>query len=50
MFMNQEKNNMINFLVNYFERDLSQLMNMRDDDLEIMYDHAYYLTELERDL
>jgi hypothetical protein len=50
MLMNQEKKNMINFLVSYFERDFNQLMNLRDDDLETIYDHAYHLTELERDL
>jgi hypothetical protein len=46
----QEKENMINFLVNYFEKDINQLMNLRDENLEMIYDHAYYQTELERDL
>ena len=49
MLTYQEKNNMIHFLVNYFEGNLNYLMNMCDEDLEITYDQAYQLTEIERD-
>ncbi len=48
MLMIQEKENMINFLVNYFEKDINELMNLRDENLEMMYEHAYHLTEIER--
>lgn len=50
MLTSQERNNMIHFLVNYFQSDLNQLQVMSDESLEGIYNYAYYQTELERDL
>lgn len=50
MLTSQERNNMIYFLVRYFQSDYNQLLDMSDESLESIYDYAYYQTELERDL
>lgn len=49
MMTEQERENMIQFLVTYFEAPLIQLMNMSDSTLESTYEFAYYRKEMECD-
>ena len=43
----QERNNMIQFLVNYFGENPIQLENMSDHSLEYTYEFAYERKEME---
>lgn len=46
----QERENMIQFLVNYFGGDLNQLKQMNDHTLECTYQFAYERIEMENHL
>jgi hypothetical protein len=49
MMTNQERDNMIQFLMNYFGGEFNQLMNMSDYSLEHTYNFAYQRKEMESD-
>lgn len=50
MITNQERDNMIQFLMNYFGGDFSQLMKMNDHTLETTYNFAYERFEMENNI
>lgn len=49
MITNQERTNMIHFLVVHFGADPNQLENMNDHTLESTYEFAYKRKEMESD-
>ena len=49
MITNRERDNMIQFLMNYFGGEFNQLMNMCDHSLEHTYNFAYQRKEMESD-
>ena len=49
MISNQERDNMIQFLVNYFGGEPIQLEKMSDHTIEYTYEFAYERKEMESD-
>ncbi|MEK4229730.1 BH0509 family protein [Solibacillus sp. FSL H8-0538] len=49
MISEQERQNMVHFLVMYFGSDLNQLKNLSDSMLESTYEFAYTRTLMECD-